>query len=81
VPTWRAAPSGEASQFGLDERGNGGERIGDIVDEDLDVDGVDRGKAGHAPSSSQQLATTNQNHTMRVSIAGSLLGPDWRDSG
>jgi hypothetical protein len=46
----RATPSCEASQLGLDERGHGGERIGDIVDEDLDVDGVDGDKAGHALS-------------------------------
>jgi len=45
-----AASSCEAAQLRLDEGGNGRERIGNVVDENLDVDGVDRGKAGHALS-------------------------------
>src|SRR5262249_25436514 len=39
-----AATPAEAAQLGLDERRHGRQRISDVVDDDLDVERVDRGE-------------------------------------
>jgi hypothetical protein len=43
----RSTPSRKTAKLRLDERRHRRQRIRDIVDEDLDVDGVDGGKVGH----------------------------------